>query len=105
MLVGLQQYMRKIPIDHPDEVLFVQNVNHTYSLTAFDYSYHSKKIFWCDIERQIVLKSSVEDGNTREIIRDFAHYTTVNGLAVDWVYKHIYYTQCLVNEIWLLWFV
>lgn len=98
MLVGFQNDMRKLSIDHPDEMLTVQNVNFTHSLTVFDYSYESDEVFWCDIGLRSVFKSSINDrdGYNREAIRDLHNTTMINGLAIDWIYKHVYYTHCWV---------
>lgn len=103
LLVGFQHDIRKISIDHPDVVSPMQNVNYTQSLTVFDYSYQTNELFWCDIGQQSVFRTSIDDkdGYNRETIRHFPNNTIVNGLAVDWIYKNIYYTQCLVNGILL----
>lgn len=101
LIVGFQNDMRRISIDHPDEMLIIQNVNYTRSLTVFDYSYQTKEVFWCDVGHQSIFRTSIDDKNgyNRKVIRALSKYTTVNGLAVDWIYKHIFYTQYMVNSI------
>lgn len=93
--------MRKIPIDHPDMMSTLQNLNYTHTLTAFDYSYRTNEVFWCNIGHQAVYKTSLNDKDSynRGTIRNLLNITTINGLAVDWIYQHIYYTQCWVNVI------
>lgn len=102
MLVGFQNIIQNISIDDPDVMSALPNVNYTYSLktfTPFDYSYRTNEVFWWDVGHESVYKTSMGRRQSPEIIRDLFNNTTVYGLAVDWVYQHVYYTQCWVNAI------
>lgn len=100
LLVGQQHLIRNVSLEHTDLWLTVENVNSTESLTVFDYSYKTGEIFWCDVAEQRIFKTTIDDddGYNRETIRRLANNVTINGLAVDWIYYHIYYTECMVLQ-------
>jgi len=49
-------------------------------------------IFWSDVSEQKIYKAPIDEGNDRSIVvKD--KQITADGLAVDWIYNHIYYTD------------
>lgn len=67
-------------------------VNDTKSATALDYVFRTGMLFWSDVSDQKIYKAPIDEGNERTIVvKD--RQITADGLAVDWIYNHIYYTD------------
>jgi hypothetical protein len=73
-------------------------VNETKSATALDFVFRTGMIFWSDVSDQKIYKAPIDEGSERTIvIKD--ELTTSDGLAVDWIYSHIYWTDTGKNTI------
>jgi hypothetical protein len=73
-------------------------VNDTKSATALDFVFRTDMIFWSDVSDQKIYKAPIEGGSKRTVvIKD--ELTTSDGLAVDWIYSHIYWTDTGKNTI------
>lgn len=73
-------------------------VNNTKSATALDYVFRTGMIFWSDVSEQTIYKAPIDEGNERMGVVTGSK-VTVDGLAVDWIYNHIYYAdtkQCTI---------
>lgn len=67
-------------------------VNNTKSATALDFAFRTGMIFWSDVSEQKIYKAPIDEGNDKTIVvRD--QQITSDGLAVDWIYSHIYYSD------------
>lgn len=73
-------------------------VNETNSATALDFVFRTGMIFWSDVTDKKIYKAPIDEGNERiTVIMD--DITTSDGLAVDWIYNHIYWTDTGKNTI------
>ncbi|XP_046661606.1 very low-density lipoprotein receptor-like isoform X4 [Homalodisca vitripennis] len=95
LLFARRHDIRKISLDHHEMTAIVNN---TKSATALDFVFRTGMIFWSDVVEQKIFKAPIDEGSDRtEVIRD--EMTTSDGLAVDWIYNHIYWTDSGKNTI------
>lgn len=89
LLFARRHDIRKIALDHNE---MTSIVNNTKSATALDYVFRTGMIFWSDVTEQKIYKAPIDEGNERTaVVRDLQ--ITADGLAVDWIYNHIYYSD------------
>lgn len=89
LLFARRHDIRKIALDHNE---MTSIVNDTKSATALDYVFRTGMIFWSDVSEQKIYKAPIDEGNDRAVVvRD--QLITSDGLAVDWIYSHIYYSD------------
>lgn len=89
LLFARRQDIRKIALDHNE---MTSIVNNTKSATALDYVFRTGMIFWSDVSEQKIYKAPIDEGNDRvAVVKD--SQITADGLAVDWIYNHIYYSD------------
>jgi hypothetical protein len=74
-------------------------VEETQNSIALDIDYEDKLLFWSDRGAEQILSVSIEDTfkpsiQTRTVIKNTGHEAFApDGLAVDWLYKHVYWTD------------
>ncbi|XP_069969006.1 very low-density lipoprotein receptor isoform X5 [Bactrocera oleae] len=89
LLLARRHDIRKIALDHME---MTSIVNNTKSATALDFVFRTGMIFWSDVSTQSIYKAPIDEGNDKSIVlKD--HSVTSDGLAVDWIYNHIYFTD------------
>lgn len=89
LLFARRHDIRKIALDHNE---MTSIVNDTKSATALDYVFRTGMIFWSDVSEQKIYKAPIDEGNDRSVVvKD--QLITSDGLAVDWIYNHIYYSD------------
>lgn len=89
LLFARRHDIRKIALDHNE---MTSIVNDTKSATALDYVFRTGMIFWSDVSEQKIYKAPIDEGNDRSVVvKD--KQITADGLAIDWIYNHIYYTD------------
>lgn len=73
-------------------------VNETRSSTALDFHFESGMLFWSDVNDERIYKAPIDEGESKVVV---AHGDVVNadGLAVDWIYHHLYWTDAVKNTI------
>ncbi|KAK7085741.1 hypothetical protein SK128_012854, partial [Halocaridina rubra] len=81
--------IRKISLDHQEITAIV---NETQGSTALDFVFKTGMIFWTDVRDKCIYKAPIDEGSKKVIVVD-QDVTTVDGLAVDWLYNHIYWTN------------
>ncbi|CAH1982642.1 unnamed protein product [Acanthoscelides obtectus] len=95
LLFARRREIRKISLDHHE---MTSIVNETNSATALDFVFRTGMIFWSDVTDKKIYKAPIDEGNERTtVISD--DITTSDGLAVDWIYNHIYWTDTGRNTI------
>ncbi|XP_026472209.1 low-density lipoprotein receptor isoform X2 [Ctenocephalides felis] len=95
LLFARRHDIRKISLDHHEMTAIVNN---TKSATALDFVFRTGMIFWSDVSEQKIYKAPIDEGTERTVvIKD--EITTSDGLAVDWIYNHIYWTDTGKNTI------
>lgn len=89
LLFARRHDIRKISLEHNEMTLIV---NSTKTATALDYVFRTGMIFWSDVSEQKIYKAPIDEGNDRiTVIKD--SQITADGLAIDWIYNHIYYSD------------
>ncbi|XP_012154055.1 low-density lipoprotein receptor isoform X6 [Megachile rotundata] len=81
--------IRKVALDRLEMTDIVKN---TKMATALDFVFRTGMIFWSDINEKKIYKAPIDEGNERTVVIDDG-LTTSDGLAVDWIYSHIYWTD------------
>lgn len=89
LLFARRRDIRKISLDHHE---MTSIVNETNSATALDFVFRTGMIFWSDVADKKIYKAPIDEGNHRSIVIN-GDITTSDGLAVDWIYNHIYWTD------------
>lgn len=110
LLFARRHDIRKISLDHRE---MTSIVNDTKSATALDYVFRTGMIFWSDVTEQRIYKwvkktfemfrmkwqffflskrAPIDEG-TEQIVVLQDKTVTSDGLAVDWIYNHIYFTD------------
>ncbi|XP_049880438.1 low-density lipoprotein receptor isoform X2 [Pectinophora gossypiella] len=87
--------IRKISLDHHEMVAIV---NDTKSATALDYVFRTGMIFWSDVTDEKIYKAPIDEGSQRTVVIG-DQLITSDGLAVDWIYNHLYWTDTGKNHI------
>ncbi|XP_045126059.1 very low-density lipoprotein receptor-like isoform X3 [Portunus trituberculatus] len=81
--------IRKISLDHQEITAIV---NETKGATALDFVFKTGMIFWTDAKDKRIYKAPIDEGSKKVVVIS-NDVTTVDGLAVDWLYNHIYWTN------------
>ncbi|XP_071523336.1 low-density lipoprotein receptor-like isoform X1 [Panulirus ornatus] len=87
--------IRKISLDHQEVTAIV---NETQAATALDFVFKTGMIFWTDVQDKCIYKAPIDEGSKKVVVIS-DDVTTVDGLAVDWLYNHIYWTNADTNTI------
>ncbi|CAH1393480.1 unnamed protein product [Nezara viridula] len=87
--------IRKISLDHHEMTAIV---NDTKSATALDFVFRTGMIFWSDSSEKKIFKAPIDEGSERTVVIS-NEITICDGLAVDWLYSHIYWTDTGKNTI------
>ncbi|XP_058798818.1 low-density lipoprotein receptor-related protein 8-like [Phymastichus coffea] len=59
---------------------------------AFDFVFRTGMLFWNDAGDQKIYKSPIDEGNDKSIVID-EDLTICDGLAIDWIYNHVYWSD------------
>ncbi|XP_046473466.1 very low-density lipoprotein receptor isoform X2 [Neodiprion pinetum] len=95
LLFARRHDIRKVALDRPEMTAIVNN---TKMATALDFVFRTGMIFWSDVSDKKIYKAPIDEGNERTVVID-RDLTTSDGLAVDWIYNHIYWTDAEKNTI------
>lgn len=95
LLFARRRDIRKISLDHHE---MTSIVNETNSATALDFVFRTGMIFWSDVADKKIYKAPIDEGNSKTVVVS-DEVTTSDGLAVDWVYEHLYWTDTGTNTI------
>ncbi|KAB7494615.1 Low-density lipoprotein receptor, partial [Armadillidium nasatum] len=90
--------IRKISLDHQEARKVTAIVNETDGSTALDFVFKTGMIFWTDAKDKCIYKAPIDEGMKKEVVvkKDM---TNTDGLAVDWIYNHIYWTNADNNTV------
>ncbi|KAH8382769.1 hypothetical protein KR009_005155 [Drosophila setifemur] len=89
LLLARRHDIRKIALDRPE---MTSIVNSTKAATAIDFVFRTGMIFWSDVTTQSIYKAPIDEGNEKTTVLKQSSVTS-DGLAVDWIYNHVYYTD------------
>ncbi|XP_012277128.1 very low-density lipoprotein receptor isoform X2 [Orussus abietinus] len=95
LLFARRHDIRKVALDRQEMTAIVNN---TKMATALDFVFRTGMIFWSDVSDKKIYKAPIDEGNERTVVID-NDLTTSDGLAVDWIYSHIYWTDAEKNTI------
>jgi hypothetical protein len=88
--------IRKIDLDRHNSMVSI--VNDTRSSCAIDYNFRTGMIYWSDVMTQKIYKAPIDEGFKSEVVIDH-NIITADGLAIDWIYSHLYWTDTGTNSI------
>uniref|UniRef100_A0A182NMV1 EGF-like domain-containing protein n=1 Tax=Anopheles dirus TaxID=7168 RepID=A0A182NMV1_9DIPT len=89
LLFARRHDIRKISLDHRE---MTSIVNDTKSATALDFVFRTGMIYWSDVSEKRIYKAPIDEGSDKTVVvKD--QLVTSDGLAVDWIYNHIYFTD------------
>ncbi|XP_020282634.1 very low-density lipoprotein receptor-like isoform X3 [Pseudomyrmex gracilis] len=89
LLFARRHDIRKVALDRQEMTAIVNN---TKMATALDFVFRTGMIFWSDVSEKKIYKAPIDEGNERTVVIE-NDLTTSDGLAVDWIYSHIYWTD------------
>lgn len=95
LLFARRHDIRKIALDHNE---MTSIVNATKSATALDFVFRTGMIFWSDVTEQKIYKAPIDEGNAPIVVVS-GEPVSSDGLAVDWIYNHLYYTDTMRSSI------
>nr|XP_054607731.1 low-density lipoprotein receptor isoform X1 [Nothobranchius furzeri] len=93
-----QHEVRKITVDHSEYVRLIPQLKNA---VALDLDIPNKRIFWSDLSEKKIYSSGIDevDDSSRHIEVIGSGLETPEGLAVDWIYGNIYWTDSLLKSI------
>ncbi|XP_050068353.1 low-density lipoprotein receptor isoform X3 [Anopheles maculipalpis] len=95
LLFARRHDIRKISLDHRE---MTSIVNDTKSATALDFVFRTGMIYWSDVSEKRIYKAPIDEGSDKTVVvKD--QLVTSDGLAVDWIYNHIYFTDIKKSSI------
>ncbi|XP_063697289.1 low-density lipoprotein receptor isoform X3 [Culicoides brevitarsis] len=89
LLFARRHDIRKISLDRRE---MTSIVNDTKSATALDFVFRTGMIFWSDVTEQKIFKAPIDEGTEKTVVSS-NQMVTADGLAVDWIYSNIYFTD------------
>ncbi|XP_059098508.1 very low-density lipoprotein receptor-like isoform X2 [Tigriopus californicus] len=96
LLFAHKSDIRKISLDRGGAMSSI--VNETRSSCAVDYVFKTGMIFWSDVMTQKIYKAPIDEGSKQEVVIDH-NIVTADGLACDWVYSHLFWSDTGTNSI------
>ncbi|KFM62234.1 hypothetical protein X975_15599, partial [Stegodyphus mimosarum] len=95
ILFANRQDIRKIDTETSEYVPVVSNLR---NCVALDYNYRTGTVIWSDVTEEAIKSVPIDTGApVTTIISN--NLLTVDGIAVDWIYGHIYWTDTGKNTI------
>ena len=87
--------IRKLSLDRP---AMTPLVNNTRSSCALDFHFKTGMMFWSDVMEESIYSAHIDEGQHRSLVVEEG-VVTADGLAVDWVHAHLYWTDTGTNRI------
>ena len=84
--------IRKLSLDRHS---MTSIVNTTRSSCAVDYDFKTGLVFWSDVMEEKIYSAPIDSGSAVSVVSP----GVVDGLAVDWVYSHLYWTDTHTDTI------
>lgn len=73
-------------------------VNSTRSSCGLDFHFKTGMVFWSDVTEEAIFSAHIDEGQHRTVVASDG-VVTADGLAVDWVHSHLYWTDTGTNAI------
>ena len=89
--------IRRFSLDRHETLTAV--VNDTRSSTALDYHFETGMIYWSDVNDERIYRAPIDEGNVIRSVVIQGDVVNADGLAVDWIYHHLYWTDSIKNTI------
>ncbi|XP_050403401.1 very low-density lipoprotein receptor isoform X2 [Patella vulgata] len=100
LLLANRKDLRRINIENnkkPVYELLVEDEKVECAISV-DYDIRSNKVYWTDVKLEKILSADIQDNkNVIAIAENLV--STPDGIAVDWVHKHLYWTDTGYNKI------
>ncbi|XP_041357681.1 very low-density lipoprotein receptor-like [Gigantopelta aegis] len=98
LLLAARKDLRKINLETYHYTLLVSEEK-VFGAIAMDFDYDDNMLFWTDVAVEQVLKANFDNISDVKVVADNETVQTPDGLAVDWIYKHIYWTDTGLDRI------
>ncbi|XP_041357308.1 very low-density lipoprotein receptor-like isoform X2 [Gigantopelta aegis] len=98
LLLADRKDLRKIHLETYHYTLLVSEEK-VFGAIAMDFDYDDNMLFWTDVAVEQVLKANFDNISDVKVVADNKTVQTPDGLAVDWIYKHIYWTDTGLDRI------
>nr|XP_037288057.1 LOW QUALITY PROTEIN: very low-density lipoprotein receptor-like [Rhipicephalus microplus] len=95
LLFANRNDIRKINLETGE---YVEVVSKLRSTIATDYIYRTGTVIWSDTVDEVISSAPIDKGTPVKVIID-KDLHVADGLAVDWIYNHIYWTDTAQNRI------
>lgn len=95
IIFSKRQDIRKYTLDHHQLTPIVEDSK---GAAAMDFVYKTGTIFWMDTSNHTIFKAPIDAGFHKTIVIG-DNIKESDGLAVDWIYDHIYWTDTGKNTI------
>lgn len=95
LLFANRNDIRKINLETGE---YVEVVSKLRSTIATDYIYRTGTVVWSDTVDEVISSAPIDKGTPVKVIID-KDLHVADGLAVDWIYNHIYWTDTAQNLI------
>ncbi|KAK8763872.1 hypothetical protein V5799_033525 [Amblyomma americanum] len=95
LLFANRNDIRKINLETGE---YVEVVSKLRSTIATDYIYRTGTVIWSDTVDEVISSAPIDKGTPVKVIID-KDLHVADGLAVDWIYNHIYWTDTAQNLI------
>lgn len=95
LLFANRNDIRKINLETGE---YVEVVSKLRSTIATDYIYRTGTVIWSDTVEEVISSAPIDKGTPVKVIID-TDLHVADGLAVDWIYGHIYWTDTAQNLI------
>jgi len=97
LLFAHKHDIRKIALNKNFDMVTI--VNETRSSCAIDFNFRTGMIFWSDVMTRKIYRAPIDEGFQQEVVVAGDNVVTADGLAVDWIYHHLYWTDTGTNTI------
>ncbi|XP_064477406.1 very low-density lipoprotein receptor-like isoform X2 [Ornithodoros turicata] len=95
LLFANRHDIRKINLETNE---YNEVISEVKSAVALDYLYNKELLVWSDTVIEAINSAPMKGGNEiTTVIKD--HLQAADGLAVDWIYNHLYWTDTAMNTI------
>ncbi|XP_013784840.1 very low-density lipoprotein receptor-like [Limulus polyphemus] len=95
LLFSNRKDIRKIDIESFEYKSVVSDLQNA---IAIDFIFHTRTLLWSDVAEGCIKSAPIDTGRpVTTIVKESV--TTPDGIAVDWIYKHIYWTDTGKNTI------
>ncbi|GAB6028974.1 hypothetical protein CHUAL_004768 [Chamberlinius hualienensis] len=95
LLFAKRHDIRKVDLETREYTAIVENLR---SAIALDYVFQTGTIFWSDVADEVIKSAPIDSGSPATTLVS-QNISSPDGIAVDWIYMHVYWTDTGRNVI------